>query len=248
MLSSLGSSGILVEKYGEGAPDIIALHGWGRGPGDFAEVLKGYTAAAAAMPGFGSLEPPPTAWRPLDYAHWLAGGLTPDHPVIVVGHSFGGRVALRLAAHYPQLVRALVLTGVPMTKLHPAKGPDWRYALLRSLHGAGLVSEAKMDAARKRFGSADYRQASGVMREILVHTVAEDYLDDAARVEVPVELVWGEFDHPAPLEVARRALQRLRHGRLTVVEGSEHLLDRALIVALREALDRTLSLAPPTET
>lgn len=240
MLSSLGSSSILIERYGEGALDVVALHGWGRGPSDFSPVLEGFCAAAVALPGFGTLEPPPKPWRPSEYAQWLAEALDPQHPVVLLGHSFGGRIAVRLAARYPQLVRALVLTGVPMTKLHPAKGPDWRYALLRSLRGMGLIPEARMEAARRKFGSADYRAATGVMREILVQTVAEDYLEDAATLSMPVELVWGEFDHPAPLEVARRTLEVVPHARLTVVAGSEHLLDQALCVGLRDALGRVL--------
>ena len=241
MLSTLGQSGIVVQRYGDGPVDILALHGWGRSPSDFSDVLTGFRAAAVALPGFGSIEAPDKPWRPSDYADWLARGIDQSHPVIVLGHSFGGRIAIRLAAAYPQLVKGLVLTGVPMTKLHPAKGPDWRYALLRTLHGIGLVSQAQMEAARRRYGSADYRQASGVMREILVQTVAEDYLDDLGRLAMPVELVWGESDHPAPVEVAKRALERLRRGRLHVVAGSEHLIDTNLSTALREALNRLRS-------
>jgi len=130
------------------------------------------------------------------------------------------------------------LTGVPLTKLHQAKGPDWRYALIRSLHGMGVVSDKQMESARRRFGSADYRAATGVMRDVLVHTVGEDYLDDVATLSMPVELVWGEFDRPAPLQVAKIALERLAHGRLTVADGSEHLLDDTLRGHLRDAIER----------
>jgi pimeloyl-ACP methyl ester carboxylesterase len=238
MLGSLANGSVIVERYGEGPLDVIALHGWGRSANDFSAVLEGYSAASVYLPGFGTIDPPPRAWVPADYAEWLVPALDPTRPPIVVGHSFGGRIAVRLAARHPARVSGVVLTGVPLTKLHQAKGPDWRYALIRSLHGMGVVSDKQMESARRRFGSADYRAASGVMREILVQTVGEDYLDDVATMSMPVELVWGEFDRPAPLQVAQMALERLPHGRLTVAEGSEHLLDDTLVGHLRSAIDR----------
>jgi pimeloyl-ACP methyl ester carboxylesterase len=241
VISSLAHGNVLVERYGDQPVDIICLHGWGRSATDFASVCEGHNAASVYLPGFGTIDPPPGPWTPSDYATWLAEAIDPNRPAIVVGHSFGGRIAVRLAARRPDLVRGLVLTGVPLTKLHHAKGPDWRYALIRSLHGLGVVSERQMESARRRFGSADYRAAQGVMREILVKTVAEDYLDDLASINAPVELVWGEHDRPAPLEVAKIALGKIPHGQLTVANGSEHLLDATLVELLREAIDRLLA-------
>lgn len=241
MLSTLASGSIIVERFGDGPIDVIGLHGWGRSASDFAPVFDGFNAAAVQLPGFGSIEPPPSAWIPADYANWLLPGLDPDRPPVIVGHSFGGRIAVRLAAAHPERVAGLVLTGVPLTKLHPAKGPDWRYALIRSLRGLGLVGQKQLESARRRFGSADYRAASGVMRDILVHTVGEDYLDDVSTLPMPVELVWGEFDRPAPLQVAKIALERIAHGTLTVAEGSEHLLDATLVGHLRAAITRLLA-------
>ena len=242
MLTSLADGAIVAERFGDGPVDIIALHGWGRTGKDFAPVLGEMNALAVHLPGFGPAPPPPQAWAPEDYATWLTRGIDPERPPVIVGHSFGGRVAVRLASRYPNLVKSLVLTGVPLGKRHPAKKPPAQLRLAKTLRAVGLVTEARVDALRKKFGSADYNAAQGIMREVLVKAVNEDYFDDLARIPHPVALVWGEGDVPAPLAAAQKADSVLAHSTLTVVEGSAHLLDhnlnRALIDAITQAVAR----------
>ena len=74
---------------------------------------------------------------------------------------------------------------------------------------AGLVSEQRLDRARNRFGSADYRAAEGVMRSVLVEAVGESYEAELAVLSCPVRLVWGEDDTEVPVSVARSAAAML---------------------------------------
>jgi pimeloyl-ACP methyl ester carboxylesterase len=74
------------------------------------------------------------------------------------------------------------------------------------------------------------------MREILVRVIAEDYLEDAARVNAPVTLVWGEHDIPAPLAAAERALEYFPKATLRVVSGAEHLLEGTLETEVASAV------------
>ena len=149
-------------------------------------------------------------------------------PLVVVGHSFGGRIAVRLAAAYPHLVSHLVLTGVPLTRVNTPSKPKRGFQLAKALYRAKLIPESVMESARQKYGSLDYRSATGVMREILVRGIAEDYLDDATRVTCPVTMVWGEQDKPAPLAAAQLALEFFPSATLRVVSGAEHLLEGTL--------------------
>lgn len=236
MLTSLAGGSILAERFGDGPPTVIALHGWGRTGVDFAPVLDGWDGLAVHLPGFGPAPPPETAWSPEDYATWLAEGIDPARPPIVLGHSFGGRVAVRLAAHHPALVRSLVLTGVPFGRLSPAKKAPWALRAAKRLRRWGIVPESRVESLRQRYGSADYRASRGVMRDILVRAVNEDYFDDLARIPHPTRLVWGEGDVPAPVTLADTAHRILARSTVTVVPGAGHLLDDALNQALRQAL------------
>jgi pimeloyl-ACP methyl ester carboxylesterase len=229
-------------------PRVLALHGWARSHRDFDKVVTGdgdgpLPALALDLPGFGASPPPPAAWGAGDYAELVATALGDMRtPVVVLGHSFGGRVALHLAVQRPEVVSALVLTGAPM--LHPRHRNQrvaLAYRVTRRLHTLRLVSDDAMEAARQRFGSADYRAAQGVMREVLVRAVNETDEAQLDAVRCPVHLVWGSDDTAAPLEVAERAITRLAHGDLAVHPGVGHLTPLLIPVALRTAVVSCLS-------
>jgi pimeloyl-ACP methyl ester carboxylesterase len=233
-LSALLDGAVLAEKTGAD-PRVLALHGWGRTRADWLPALVA-PALAVDLPGFGASPPPPAAWGSRDYAELLApllaeGGWT------LAGHSFGGRVAVHLAAGWPELVDRVVLTGVPLLR-QPGSGstPALGYRIAKRAHALGLLSDARMEAERRKRGSADYRAAQGVMRDTLVRLVNEDYRDQLLAITAPVDLVWGAGDTAAPLVMAQQAAALLGRADLVVSPGSGHLLDAALVALLRERL------------
>jgi len=64
-----------------------------------------------------------------------------DRPPIVLGHSFGGRVAIQLAAARPHAIQALILTGVPQLIARPKPKPNKTYRLIKALHRYRVVSD-----------------------------------------------------------------------------------------------------------
>jgi pimeloyl-ACP methyl ester carboxylesterase len=102
----------------------------------------------------------------------------------------------------------------------------------------GLIKEERMEALRQRYGSEDYRAASGIMREVLVRTLAEDYSAAIAAVRCPVELVWGDNDTAAPLAIAERLKVDLPDAHLVVCSGAGHLTPLTVPGALRAAVER----------
>ena len=228
-------------RHGAPPADVVALHGWRRSSADFDAVLVGLDATAPDLPGFGSAAAPPTAWGAADYARALAPVCGEGPPVVLVGHSFGGKVAVMLAAAYPGRVRGLLLTGVPLTAA-PAPPAAWRYRVARRLNRLGVLSDERLEARRRRSGSDDYRAASGVMRDVLVRSVAETrdgvYLRALGEVRCPVELVWGEHDTAAPLPGETDLSRAPAGARLTVLPGVGHLIPTEASAELRSALDR----------
>lgn len=234
---------LFAARFGDGPLRVLALHGWGRTRSDFDAVLDGYPALAVDLPGFGASPVPDEPIGAAGYAALIEPLLSEfTSPPIVVGHSFGGRVAVALAARQPEKVAGLVLVGVPL--LRPAAGrnsPPWRYRLLRAGARWRLVSHRRLEAAKQRYGSADYRAASGVMRDILVKVVNESYEADLERLQCPVRMVWGESDTAAPVAVARAALELIDDGTLDIVEGAGHNVHLSHPDRLRAAIDGLLT-------
>lgn len=240
MLTTLLDGRAFAERYGEGSPTVVALHGWARSRADWSATLEGYDALALDLPGFGATPAPESGWGSAEYADWLATILEGMERPVLVGHSFGGRVSVQLAAKRPELIRGMVLTGVPLYK-PPATGrPKLVYRIGRALHARGLIPETRMEALRQKYGSEDYRTARGVLRDVLVRAVNEDYTEQLAAIPayLPIRLVWGEHDTAAPTWMPERALDTLGdRATLAVVAGSAHLLDAGLVTALRTAIE-----------
>lgn len=248
MLRSFIGGDLFGEIFGSYPIKVLALHGWGRDHSDYATLLSRIAedkeAALASdcgilvpdLPGFGATPPPVTAWGSQEYADLMARLLDSEvgEPVVVIGHSFGGRIAVKLAASRPDLVRSLVLTGAPLVRTaHLGNSGRQRrkqgrvapvYRLGRRLYKMGIISEGYMENLRRKYGSYDYAHATGVMREILVRLLAENYADDLVGIACPTWLVWGAEDREVPLEVAMEVDKMIPETTLTELPGVGHLV------------------------
>lgn len=237
------ADGIFAETHGSPLARVVALHGWGRRGSDFDAVLAGLDALAPDLPGFGASPPPPTPTGAHGYARLLEPVIERlPVPPVLVGHSFGGRVAVCLAAAVP--VAGLVLTGVPLLRPGQPRSPAMSFRMLRWANRVGLVSDDRLERERRRRGSADYRAATGVMRDVLVMAVNESYEDELDTVSGPVVMVWGADDREVGPEVAERAASTLADRGVTVsldvLEGVGHFVPSEAPNALRSAIDGLL--------
>ena len=231
---------------------MVFAHGWGRTHRDFIPVAEALAPCAASvlldLPGFGQTPRPEAAWDTADYADALAealrGGLCPV-PVVWVGHSFGGRIGLRLAVRHPDLLSGLVLVaaaGVPRAQPLAAqvrgRWLGWRFRRLK----AAARDDAALAALEERFGSADYVQSRrDGLRDIFLKVVAEDQTPDLGRITVPTTLIYGGRDTETPPELGRRMAARIPRAEYVELPPFDHLsvLDRGrhqIALAVKEKL------------
>ena len=228
---------------------VLALPGWLHTSSDWDATLREVGGVALDLPGFGGATPEPDeATGSAGYADRVEPVLdelaSAAGPVVLVGHSFGGRVAVHLAARRPDAVAGLVLTGVPrlVASDGPKTKPALSYRAARWLHRRGILPDSKMEELRRKSGSADYRNAPSVtMRNVLVTVTNEIYEEQLRQVRCPVELVWGEADTAAPVADARRAAALLGdRATLTEIPGVDHFTPVKAADALTAAVRRLL--------
>lgn len=216
--------------------------------------LPGEPLAAIALdlPGFGATPPPGEGWTTPEYAKAVAPLLEANGgPVVLVGHSFGGRVAVHLAAERPDQVEGVVLTGAPLYRPGGAGSgrssrPPLKYRAARLLARSGLLGADRLEQLRQRYGSSDYRAATGVMRDVLVKAIAEEreeaYTPSLRALTCPLELVWGALDTASPPAVAERIAAAVTCPvNLVVLPDVGHMTPFAAPGHLRAAIERLLA-------
>ena len=171
------------------------------------------------FPGFGESDEPLVPWTIRDYAvlvEKLVKELEIKKPV-VMGHSFGGRVAIYFSADNP--IEKLVLFGSPCIREETALPLSVRILKkLKTLPGLDKLGE-KM---KKYIGSRDYKAASPIMRQTLVNVVNEDLASYARRIEEPTLLIWGENDTEAPVEGAKELEKIMIDAGLIILPGTHY--------------------------
>jgi pimeloyl-ACP methyl ester carboxylesterase len=249
VLKSFADGHLFGRTWGSGAPSVLALHGWRRNHLDFDPVFAvpefedSHAALAVDFPGFGATPPPPDGWGSFQYAVNLVP-LFDDlsERVTIVGHSFGGRVALHLPGLLPGRIERLVLTGAPLLdRAGRRRRPKLAFRMGRRLHDVGLVTDRRMETLRNKHGSPDYRAAQGVMRQVFVRLLTEQYGAVMEGLELPVTLLWGANDTEVPVEVAERAATLLASSELIVRPGAGHLTPTEIPTDLRAAVLAGLS-------
>ena len=209
-------------QYGEGQ-DILLLHGWGqniemmRPIGD--NLCDKFRITILDFPGFGESEEPKEPWKIDNYSNMLEEftKLVGIKKPIVIGHSFGGRVAIRYSARNP--IEKLVLFGSPCIRIQESLPLQVKILKkLKTLPGLNQIGEYM----KKYIGSRDYKAASPIMRQTLVDVVNEDLSKYAREIEEPTLLIWGEQDEESPLKDAQELEKIMLDAALIVLPGSHY--------------------------
>ncbi|MDR2175675.1 MAG: alpha/beta hydrolase [Synergistaceae bacterium] len=244
---------------------VLFLHGWGSDFSPFRPFLDGMSGrrvCALNLPGFGGSAEPPVAWSVGDYADFVLDFLAERgiRSVTLIGHSFGGRISIKLAARGAETrglpvetapVEIVKMVLVDSAGIRPKRTPVRK---LKTLAYKGIRGILSLEAVRKRApslleswrmrnASADYRNATPRMRECLAKAVGEDLTPCLSAIRCPTLLIWGENDSETPLSDARIMERLIPDAGLVVLKNAGHysFLDQSY--AFGRVLDSFLNIA-----
>jgi pimeloyl-ACP methyl ester carboxylesterase len=227
---------------GSGAP-VLFLHGWGGCAQSFApvsEYLKNdFQTITLDLPGFGESGEPDVPWSVSEYANIVQGlmdsaGIKKTH---IIGHSFGGRIAILLAAQNPELVDKMILCD--SAGVMPKRGLKYyfkiyKYKLAKIIFKRKTIKSIlkaigiNVEKSIQKAGSEDYRKLNDNMKKTFVKVVNQDLRPYLKKIKSPVLLVWGGMDGDTPLYMAKVMEKEIPDAGLVVYEDAGHFayLDR----------------------
>ncbi len=243
---SLDGVTVHYEVRGTG-PYVFLLHGWGANLTLFAAIAETlaprYTVVSLDFPGCGGSDEPPEPWGMDDYVRFTSAFIAHfgAAEVVLLGHSHGGRVAIRLATEAGLPFRVTRMILVDSAGLLPKR--SWAYHLRVRAYKLGkavlgwapvkrLFPDALTDLQRS-LGSTDYAAASPVMRASLVKVVNADLEPLLPAIQAETLLIWGEADTDTPLSDGQTMERLIPGSGLVVLPGAGHysFLDQPLTVA-----------------
>lgn len=209
----------LGNKKGEA---LVLLHGWGQNIQMMKMIGEKYPKNDVVIidfPGHGKSEEPKEIWTLDDFTnmvHELLKTLKIKNPILI-GHSFGGKIALIYASMYE--TKKLILFGSPFkVKKNPNSLKVKILKTIKKMPGMEKLSEY----AKKHMGSEDYRNASPIMRDILVSHVNTDITDKVKKIKCPTIIIWGDQDQAVPIEDAYELSNLIKDSAVIKYDGCTH--------------------------
>ena len=211
---------------------LLLLHGWGDSWQTFNYLINKlsvkYTVLALDLPGFGGSQMPKDVWNLDNYAkliHDFLEKLNLAELYAVVGHSNGGALAIRaisLGEVKPSKLVLLAASGIRNTNKR-------RRVITKMIAKTGKVTtfflptDTKQQLRKKLYGTigSDMLVAPH-LQETFKLTVKQDVQADAAKIDIPVLLVFADRDPAIPLVDAKRYHELMKQSKLKIIKGSSN--------------------------
>ena len=221
---------ISYNQSGTGDGAVIFLHGWRSSKEVWGKIvnqvikLSNHQVYAIDIPGFGSSPAPKAIWGVGDYAEMIKGFIEKLElkNAIIVGHSFGGRVGIKLAAKYPQTISRLVLVDAAGFVTNSPRKGFFRFLakIVRPFFKFSFTGRLRKKIYQF-IGAEDYL-ATPELQKTFVSVVNEDLSEDMNKISCPTLIIYGENDVDTPVEFGKKMHSIIRNSQFIILPGSGH--------------------------
>lgn len=213
------------ETYGDkNKPPLVLLHGWGVDSSIFNNIIDklNYYCILIDFIGFGKSDKPIEAFSVDDYVIQVNSII--NHLKIqnysVLGHSFGGRVAIKYNYYYN--INSLILSdsaGIKKTNMR-LKKKIIKYKILKRIYY--LTSKEKYQLLIENSGSRDYKALSPIMKQTMNKVIKEDLKKYCLHRRTKTLLLWGINDSETPLKDGYTFYNLYEQSRMIIFYKSGH--------------------------
>jgi len=215
---------------GEGIP-LLILHGWGSKSERWeaiAELLakKGIKVIIPDLPGFGKSRSPSEIWGLDDYCDFVQEliGFLNLEKFYLLGHSFGGAVAVKCALAFPEKIDRLFLVGAACFRRKALRRKLF-YIIAKVFKIFSFLpchSFFRKGCYKFIVRKSDYPYAEGVMKDIYLRIIKEDLSDILPQVQVPTTIIWGEKDKIKRIKEAHSINEKIKNSKLEILPKVGH--------------------------
>jgi pimeloyl-ACP methyl ester carboxylesterase len=200
---------------GKGKPFLI-LHGWGAGQSSWNKVqdilAEHFQVIALDLPGFGKSQNTPKGWYLQDYINFLLDFLNylKVEQFYLLGHSFGGRIAIKLSVQFSKKIEKMILVDAAGIKgrrdfiINSAQ----KIRHFSFLPGYNFLRKIFYKFI---FRNTEYLAEQGSKKETHQKVVAEDLAPFLEKITIPTLIVWGKKDKITPLKGARLMKEKIKN-------------------------------------
>jgi len=220
---------------------LIILHGWQSSKEKWQKVkelteTQNLRVVALDLPGFKPENQLDKSWNLDNYVSWLKNVLenfsNSSEPFFILGHSFGGRIAIKFASKYPKKLKGLILVsaaGIKKEKTFRDKVLLKTIKLAKKLGVQEQASQTKglWQIIRRVFyryvlRQADYLKANPIQKEIMKSALKEDLKPLLADIVTPTLIVWGAKDKITLLKDAYLMKEKIKNSQLEIIDNIGH--------------------------
>ena len=228
------------EVFGEGKPFLI-LHGWGSNCERWAPVAEQISQGAPGgsgpfkvvivdLPGFGKSDALPMPWDTNKYINWIEQFIKEMglRDFYLLGHSFGGALASKIAVKHAQDVKKIFLVSAACVRRKTAqKNFSRRIAkVVKIFHFLPYYSFFRKAVYKFIIRKSDYVYVEGIMKQTYLNVIGEDLSFHLPFIKVPTVIIWGNKDESTPIDDAHLIAKKIKNSKLVVIDGAGHDLNR----------------------
>jgi len=229
---------------GEGQP-ILILHGWGSRSERWEKVGElfsrhNFSVIIPDLPGFGKSEKPKSPWGIEEYRAFVEEfvdtlGLKEFY---LLGHSFGGGLALAYTARHKERVKKLFLVAAAIRRKKSLRKSTFRTAAKLGKFFSFLPFYSLFKKAFYKYviKKSDYPYQAGVMRGSYLKVIGQDLSPFLSEIFVPTVVLWGEKDDVVSVQDAHFIAEHITDAKLVLLPEGDHDLERKMPEALTEKI------------